>query len=321
MIKKISPLLLFFALSLTPSLQGQEKHLDVPYVPTKHPVMDEMLRLANVSRKDILYDLGCGDGRIVIAATQNYGARGVGIDIDPDRIKESQENAAKAGVSGRVQFFQQDLFQADFHEATVVSLYLLTSVNLKLRPRLLKELRPGTRIVSHNFGMGSWKPDQSSAVEVDEINHDVFLWIVPANISGSWTWTMGEPKSKWSMDLEQHFQQATGSVSVNGIPIVLKDVFITGDKVRLTMEKQDEEEIVLVVFEGQASGHSVTGKATILDGLEKYVLDWKATRDPTTEKPIDIERKNNFSSVLLFIDVHRRMNFAVRGSFLLLKLV
>src|SRR4030066_124981 len=121
-----------------------------------------MLRLAIVTKNDLLYDLGCGDGRIVITAAELYGTRGVGLDIDPDRIQESKENAAKANVGQLVKFQEQDIFQADFHEATVVSLYLLTSVNLRLRPNLLAQLRPGTRVVSHNYAMDTWKPGDSA---------------------------------------------------------------------------------------------------------------------------------------------------------------
>jgi precorrin-6B methylase 2 len=151
-----------------------QRPLDVPYVPTPHEVVAEMLRMAKVTKNDVVYDLGCGDGRIVIAAAQKHGARGVGIDINPVRIQEAQENAKTAGVTDRVKFFTQDLFETDLSEASVVTLYLLPSVNLKLRPKLLKELKTGTRIVSHSFDMGDWKPD--SAAEVD--GRKIYYWVV-----------------------------------------------------------------------------------------------------------------------------------------------
>jgi SAM-dependent methyltransferase len=156
-----------------------EKPLDVPYVPTKEPIVDRMLQLARVKPGDVLYDLGCGDGRIVIAAAKRFGIRGVGIDIDPQRIAEAQENARQAGVADRVKFIQGDLFDADIKEATVVTLYLLPDVNLRLRPKLLSELQPGTRIVSHNYDMGDWKPEQSSKLTVDGTEHVVYWWTVP----------------------------------------------------------------------------------------------------------------------------------------------
>jgi len=148
---------------------------DVIYVPTPNETVDAMLKLAGVTGKDTVYDLGCGDGRIVITAAQKYGARGVGIDIDPERVKEANENIGKAGVADRVKIIRGDLFEADIGAATVVTLYLLTDLNLKLRPKLLKDLSPGTRVVSHAFTMGDWKPERT--VEVS--GSTVYLWRIP----------------------------------------------------------------------------------------------------------------------------------------------
>lgn len=161
--------------SSAPVAQAPTPRLDVPYVPTPQEVVDEMLKVANVKKEDMLYDLGCGDGRIVITAAQKFGTRGVGVDINPERIKESNENARKAGVTDRVKFIQQNLFDTDLSKATVITLYLLPDVNLKLRPKLL-QLKPGTRIVSHAFDMGDWKPDKT----VDVNGRRVYYWVVPA---------------------------------------------------------------------------------------------------------------------------------------------
>src|ERR1700693_968013 len=133
---------------------------DVPYVPTTEAAVTGMLKLADVKKTDVVYDLGCGDGRIVIAAAKTFGAHGVGIDINPDRIREAKENARKAGVENLVRFEENDFFKADIHEATVVTLFLLNTINLALRPKLLQDLKPGTRIVSNTFKMGDWMPDQ-----------------------------------------------------------------------------------------------------------------------------------------------------------------
>jgi tRNA G37 N-methylase Trm5 len=152
---------------------------DVPYVPTNERVVQEMLKVAKVTKNDLVYDLGCGDGRIVITAAKQYGARGIGIDIDPERIKEAEENARIAGVSDRVTFMQGDLFKADIRDATVVTMYLLPAVNMKLRPKLLGDLRPGTRIVSHNYDLGDWAPRQKLRVNVGSVEHDVYFWVVP----------------------------------------------------------------------------------------------------------------------------------------------
>jgi ribosomal protein L11 methylase PrmA len=161
--------------ALRAQLDRGDRNPDVIFVPTPQEVVEDMLRLANVSKGDVLYDLGSGDGRIPVTAAKLYGIRGVGIDIDPDRIREAQDNARRNGVESLVRFRLQDLFEADFREATVVTLYLLPDLNLKLRPRLLAELKPGTRIVSHQFDMGDWKPEK----KLESNGRTVYFWVVP----------------------------------------------------------------------------------------------------------------------------------------------
>jgi SAM-dependent methyltransferase len=173
-------ILLAFAAPLP--AQWDDSPGDVPYVPTPQNVVDEMLELANVKKWDVVYDLGCGDGRIVITAARKYGARGVGVDINPERIEEAEKNAREAGVAGRVNFIENDLFKADIRQATVVMLYLLPDVNLRLRPKLLKELRPGTRIVSHSFSMGEWKADKT----IDLEGRTLYLWVVTPLAKQDW---------------------------------------------------------------------------------------------------------------------------------------
>jgi SAM-dependent methyltransferase len=163
-----------------PAIQAQSRprvEPDVIYVPTPQPVVDAMLDLAHVKATDIVYDLGSGDGRIVITAAKKYGARGVGIEIDPALVKKANENAAAAGVSSRVRFVTQDLFSSNISEATVVTLYLLQSINERLRPKLIRDLKPGTRIVSHVFSMGpEWPPEKT--IEVDRSR--IFFWTIPS---------------------------------------------------------------------------------------------------------------------------------------------
>jgi SAM-dependent methyltransferase len=173
--------ILLFVLCVFPALlyaQLQEPPFNpkkvVPYVPTSPETVAAMLKLAGVAKNDLVIDLGCGDGRIVIAAAKEYGAHGIGVDIDPDRIKEANQNARKEGVANLVEFRQGDLFDADIRKATVVTLYLLPSVNLKLRPKLWRELKPGTRVVSHTFDMEDWKPEKVEEVGGSEI----FLWVI-----------------------------------------------------------------------------------------------------------------------------------------------
>lgn len=183
--------------------QPIECQLDVPYLPTPQNVVEEILKLADVKPSDILYDLGSGDGRVVITAAKTYGTRGVGVELDPQRIEDAKENAKKASVTDRVQFLQQDLFQTDISKATVVTIYLLPEVNLKLRPELFRQLKPGTRVVSHEFDMGKWKPQRVVRVQgspsgeytlfrdetcyttlapAQQREHTLYFWVIPKNI-------------------------------------------------------------------------------------------------------------------------------------------
>lgn len=152
---------------------------DVHYEPTETDVLEVMLQLAQVTAADVVYDLGCGDGRIVIAAVRRFGARGVCVDIDPQRIAESRKNAEKAGVTDRIRFLNQDLFATDVSDATVVMLFLSPALNLKLRDQLLSELKPGARVVSHWHDMGDWKPQKSVRVRSDGRERPVYLWVIP----------------------------------------------------------------------------------------------------------------------------------------------
>ena len=178
-----------------PPAAAQKKELrspDVIFVPTPHEVVEAMLQVAKVGKGDVLYDLGSGDGRIPITAAQKYGiARGVGIDISPERIKEANDNLAKAGVGNRVRFVNADLFETNLSDATVITLYLLPTLNLKLLPKLLKEVKPGTRIVSHAFDMGKWQPEQTVKVG----GRTVYFWTIPAPGTASYKAAMAAASS------------------------------------------------------------------------------------------------------------------------------
>lgn len=163
------------ALQAAPQTATRMREPDVVYVPTPQEVVDRMLAIANVRKGDVLYDLGSGDGRIPITAAKQFGVPGVGIDINPERIAEANANAKAAGVTNLVQFRNEDLFEADFSKATVVTLYLLPELNVKLMPRLMKTLKPGTRIVSHAFDMGSWKPEKTEDVG----GRQIYFWTIP----------------------------------------------------------------------------------------------------------------------------------------------
>jgi SAM-dependent methyltransferase len=267
----------------------QTKQPDVIFVPTPDRVVEEMLRVADVRKNDLIYDLGCGDGRIVIQAAQKVGSRGVGIDIDPQRIEESRQNASAAGVEHLVQFLEQDLFQTDFSDATVVTLYLLPMLNLKLRPRLLTELRPGTRVVSHDFGMNEWIPDQKTVVVIGERHHWVYHWIVPANVIGRWELSIVEFRGNASitMHLEQVYQYVVGTVIHDGSRKHLKKTKLSGNYLQFELDLQRGKKILPMYFEGNVLGDTVIGTAKQNRDRQKTTFSWRAERDPSTVEPID----------------------------------
>lgn len=268
---------------------AQERMLDVPFVPTPQKVVDEMLRLASVSKSDFLYDLGCGDGRIVITAAERFGTRGVGVDLNPVRIAESRENATKAGVTNLVRFVEGDLFQADFRQASVVTLYLLTSVNIRLRPKLFEELRPGSRVVSHDFSMDTWRPDQNETITVEGSTHNLYFWVIPANISGTWqvAWTEGARKQNLGLSVDQQFQMPIGKVTSGGSGVSVKDFAINGDKIKLTLEREAAGKTETLVLEGSAVGDTIQGTVKPQTG-GTAAGTFTAKRDPGTMKPIDV---------------------------------
>jgi SAM-dependent methyltransferase len=212
---------------------------DVHYVPTPQYVVEAMLRLTAVKPGDLVYDLGSGDGRIPIAAAKRFGARGVGIDIDPVRVTEARANARTQGVADRVRFLQQDLFKTDFSDATVVTLYLLPSLNVKLRPLLFRTLKPGTRIASHAFDMGDWSPDAKLEIE----GSNAFFWTIPADIRGDWTWRLTTPEGteRHTITFQQRFQKATGSWAGENATVSVPAVRIVGDSVIFRISRPSEE--------------------------------------------------------------------------------
>lgn len=206
--------------------------LDVPFIPSDEKIVNAMLDLAEIHSKDVLYDLGCGDGRIVVAAALERNTHGVGIDIDPMRIAEAFEYASYSGVEYLVNFIEGDLLEADFSQATVVTLYLLDLVNIQLRPRMLDELRPGTRIVSHAFNMGDWKADQRQSC--GSVN--LYKWIVPAKVAGTWEWQTTSNET-YRVELKQKYQQLTGLAWIDGKPAKLTSALLRGSLLELIVKK------------------------------------------------------------------------------------
>jgi SAM-dependent methyltransferase len=248
----------------------------VPFVTTPPSVVSAMLELANVTGSDIVYDLGSGDGRIVIAAARDFGARAVGVEIDPRLVQESEHNAENAGVSSRVRFLQQDLFQADITEATVVTLFLLPGVNVMLAPKLLKELRPGTRIVSYWYDMEEWQPDKT--IRIDTLA--VYYWVVPADVDGMWTLNIptAEGIGPQVLSFRQAFQKISGSVRLNSRKLDLRDSRIDGDHLSFTASGIIGGEPVLMLFSGRVQGGQATGVVEVKGGAFSGSHQWVAQR-------------------------------------------
>ena len=236
------------AIALASPAFAQEVRLDVPYVPTAQTTVDEMLKIANVTAKDYVIDLGSGDGRIVVSAAK-LGATAMGVDINPQRIKESHENAKAAGVTDKVKFFQQDLFQTKFSDATVLTIYLLPSVNVRLRPTILNDMKPGTRVVSHDFDMGDWKPDQQKDLGTDQ----VYFWIVPAKVDGAWTAKIGNDSYK--LDLSQKYQEVSGAATATGKSSKVENGRLAGETFTFELVEGSNRR----VLSGKVSGNSITG--------------------------------------------------------------
>ena len=239
-------------------LHAQRPSLDVPFVPTNQPTVEAMLRIANVGPNDFVIDLGSGDGRILITAARQRGARGFGVDLDPQRVKESVENARVAGVSDRVQFFQRNLFDTKIAEASVVTMYLLPRVNLDLRPRLLSELKPGTRVVSHDFDMGDWKADLRA--RVPDVGSEIYFWVIPALVAGRWRAVVAGPQGEqpFELDIIQKYQEINVNTTRGGKAIVLRDARLDGDRILFTLVGEGDFQHRRR-YEGRVSGKTIEG--------------------------------------------------------------
>jgi SAM-dependent methyltransferase len=241
---------------------------DVVWVPTPDALVERMLRMARVGPKDYVIDLGSGDGRTVIAAAK-LGARATGIEYNPDMVALSIKNAEKAGMGDKVKFMKADIFESDFSEATVITMYLLPSLNIKLRPKIL-DLRPGTRIVSHAFNMEDWQPDQTVTVE----GRDAFLWIVPAKVGGSWKLSTpaGNGEEAWQLTLAQQFQRLSGGVKGANRSFDLIDPKITGSAVKFSFVDGNG---IKREFDGRVSGNRMEGTTQTQGGTP---VKWTAVR-------------------------------------------
>jgi len=251
----------------------------VPYVPTPWNVVDAMLALGRVGPADYLIDLGSGDGRIVIAAVAKHGAQGFGVDLDGDLVNVANAEAKRQGVADRAVFHRRDLFDTDLSRASVLTLYLLPGVNLRLRPRLL-DLRPGTRIVSHDFDLGDWKPDAERTLEVPEKSYGppssrIFLWVVPAKVEGRWRWTLPATAGAQEVDLtlEQQFQRLSGRVTVGGREALLVNPRVEGDRLAFGIV---DDRLPRHGFSGRVAGDRIEGSYSVAQATGSR--SWSAGR-------------------------------------------
>ena len=274
---------IFLAISY-PAAYGQDQapKLDVPFEPTHPKVVEAMILLAQIQSNDIVYDLGCGDGRILISAAKNFGIHGVGIDIDPQRISEAIENAAMEGVSEKLKFTISDIMEYDFHDATVVTLYLLETVNARLRPHLINQLKPGTRIVSHAFSMGYWEPD-SILVHPKARNRNLYLWYIPADVGGDWTWVsnVASKSLEWKIRFKQEFQGILCE-SIPGAtnPVCREGVTIRGENITFQTVSQIDNKEVTIFYNGVVKGDTITGTQRWKTSGEETVFPWTAIKNP-----------------------------------------
>jgi SAM-dependent methyltransferase len=277
----IASSLALLAMTLTCTTHAQSP--DVPFVATPPVVVEAMLEIARVGPTDYLVDLGSGDGRIVIAAAKKYGARAMGVDLDAGLVYNARREAERQGVKEKVEFRAQNLFTADIANATVVTSYLLPNVNVQLRPRLFAELRPGTRVVSHEFDFGNWKPDAHVIVPVPgkrygEPTSTVYLWVIPANGAGRWQW---KGAVNGEVTLEQKFQELRGSGRIGAEAARVETGRIRGDTIELVLASRDTK----LEVSGRLSGEKIVGTART--GGAAVETQWDAVR--TARGRINIE--------------------------------
>ena len=255
----------------------------VPYEPTPEIVVRTMLRIADVGSADSVIDLGSGDGRIVITAVKEFGARGLGIELDSELVKLSRANAVAAGVADRASFRQEDIFKTDLSGASVVTLFLYRSINLKLRPSLL-DLNPGTRLVSHFHDMGEWRPDRSVSVKSNAHYGEswVRMWVVPAKATGIWRWR--EMRSgalqEHRLVLKQNFQEITGALETESLrSIEIRDAKLSGPEIAFWVPIRERSHTLRWDYRGRIDGGRLVGSAKTSDATGKRVIEWTASRD------------------------------------------
>lgn len=256
--------------------------LDVGYVPTPMMVVNAILKLGSVGPNDFLIDLGSGDGRIVITAAQKYGTRGLGVDLNVKLVALSKNYAKEEGVAKQTKFIIKDIFETDISKADVVTMYLLPEVNLRLRPKLVRELKPGTRIVSYNYHLGEWRPDKTIFIEKLTMDDDaiIYFWIVPAKISGTWHWRL-ELRGKdedFNCRLNQNFQDVSGAAWNNGRKWTLFNPLLVGDRISFSLVSEAQGRIIRQDYNGTIKENAIVGTVELSGAIVEKQMPWKALR-------------------------------------------
>lgn len=278
------------AQDVPPDVERASDDLDVPFVPSSPAVLNAMFRFAKPTKEDFVIDLGSGDGRIVITAAQRFGTNGFGVDLNKGLVAIANQRAQRAGVAERAKFYVRDLHNTDIRQASILTMYLLPEVVLGLRDRLLKELRPGTRIVSHDYHLGEWRPDASVVLEAPSKDEEsiVYHWVVPARAAGSWSWQIDYPKYfngpvEYTANIRQHFQDLLGEVDLELTLLRLRDGKVAGNRVAFAATGEVNERIVEHAFEGVIRGDRIEGTVRLSGGVVPIVLPWRAVRSGKTD--------------------------------------
>ena len=257
-----------------------------PFVSSPPEVVDRMLQLAEPKAGERLVDLGSGDGRIVIQAAKRFGAQGLGVEIDPSLVRRATENARRAGVEALARFAVQDLFETDLRGVSVVTMYLLPEVNLKVMPRLLQDLKPGARIVSHDYGMGDWAPDETVELLVAEKmvgplgRSRILLWLVPADARGAWRSEVPEFGGAWEFRIAQKYQRLDAEARAQGREMRVHGSRLRGEEIKLVVTGNVGGKVRNLLFRGHVRGDRIAGDVLISDGEESTTRPWTATRNP-----------------------------------------
>ena len=256
--------------------------LDVGYVPTPLDIVNRILTLGSVGPDDFLIDLGSGDGRMVIVAAKNYGSRGLGVDLNPKLVELSRKYARDKGVSDRTNFIVQNIFLTNISQANVVTMYLLPEVNLKLRPKLIKELQPGTRVVSYNYHLGDWRPDETIFIEKITPDDDaiIYLWIVPAKVAGTWHWRIDlrSETHDFNLPLKQHFQNISGTARDKDLKWPLLKPTLKGNRISFSLVSEAEGRMIRQDYSGTVNGLTITGTVRLSGAMNETQMPWKASR-------------------------------------------